>query len=530
VKITQWWHEQTWLLPAAVVAVTLVGAAVAITRDYHAIGDFALPELFIRQISHRPPLIGPYSLFRGFSHPSPLFFYVAWIPYLVTGDRSSTVLAVSVLGNGLALAGAVWIAGTRRATGLAIALILCVAGISDVVYPALLLLPWNPYFALVPFLAALVATWAMWNGGSRWLLPVVVGLGSWCVGAHLSFGVVVLGLWAVCAYGVARPVVRGHARLRELRGAILVAVATLVVLWLPTAIDLVAHGSDSNAAAIGRFVIDPGMDRVPIGDVFKVLSSELSLRPYWAGGTRPETAVGIPGHASWPLGVFLVIGALVLARRRSAAAEVNGVLISLAMLGCALVGAALTHSPELLSWYLLPVDAAGIALAAFTFWSLARSALDGLADRDSTWPRLATAVVGVVAIATFGLRLITITVPEFQTSTGDATAAMAPQVVAGLDRDRHVVVGATLEAREAQPQFVLALARAGYSVTVPSSDAQRFGAWWSRAAPRDAVHLYMTAGTRRPESLRGRRVGITPELPFLLGGDRLEVWRTNGRA
>lgn len=514
------------LLSVATAVAVLIGIVIAFGRDYHPMGDLALPELFIRQMPHSLPLVGPYSLGRGFSHPSPLFFYLAAVPYALSGDRSSALLATSLLVNGGALVAGVWLAERRRAPGLGIALLACVALTGIGHDSSFIDLPWNPYVAAIPFVTLVVAAWSIWAGGSRWTIPWIVALGAWCVGAHMAFAVPVIGVGLIAATAAVLAVRRDRWTLRSLVAPVLTAVGLGIALWAPTIVDLVRNGTDGNTAAIWRFVTDPPIPRVPLNEAANVLSSELSLRPYWAGGHRPAMALGYPGHASWPFGLLLVVTALGFALRRRATPEVAGVLVSLAGLLAAFAGTALTHSPDLLSWYVLPADMAGVALAAFTFWSLGCTVGHWLRARPegARTARYALVALGVLAVGAATVRMATADDTELQRAVGKATSAMTPQLVRRYGIDRPLRVGNVVATREPQAALVLDLAKAGVPVTVPSIDEDRFGPWWSRPAP-DAVHLVVTPRAQPPDDPDRRLVAVSPPTPFMLGGPRrMAVW------
>ncbi|HEY3140727.1 MAG TPA: hypothetical protein VGJ86_06340 [Acidimicrobiales bacterium] len=59
--------------------------------------------------------------------------------------------------------------------------------------------PWNPYVAVLPFLAYVICAWGAANGDRASLIAAVTA-GSWCAQAHLGFVPLTLAV-AVLALG-----------------------------------------------------------------------------------------------------------------------------------------------------------------------------------------------------------------------------------------------------------------------------------------------------------------------------------------
>ncbi|MGZ4677863.1 MAG: hypothetical protein ACXVJW_10390 [Acidimicrobiia bacterium] len=516
------------IVPLAVVVVFAIFSIVQLTHVWHPIGDFALPELFIRQIPHKLPLVGVYSSTRGFSHPSPAFFYVAYLPYEILGERSSAVLAVTLLLNGSVLAFVTWLAVRRGDVGLAVAVVAAVAVAGWGSNLGSLLLPWNPFLATMTYLALIFVTWSLWLG-VRWLLPAAVVLGSWSVGNHLLFAAPVVALWVIGLIGAIRSQRREAAGLRSLRAPLLVAAGVAGAFWLPTIYDGVTSGSSSNLASIWRFVTDPPHPAVASSEAVRVLMSELSLRPFWAGGTRPFTELGSPGHAVVPWMVLAVVAAVVLARRRHATVELTGIAVSAAALLVAFLTLMRVNDLTLLDWYLIPADMASISLYAFTAWSLGRSFVAWRrADRARRWdPRTTTAIATVAVVAMLVPRVASLRVPPNHARAGDAIERMIPAVQRELHGRRDVVVEAQTNLDGNVPTtFVLALSRAGDDVSITPDSEAFFGPWWARERPSDLPHLLIVATTRKPPRPGARRIVTSAPIDVGLGEPyRVTVWR-----
>ncbi|MGZ6978507.1 MAG: hypothetical protein ACXVJW_10395 [Acidimicrobiia bacterium] len=512
-------------LPLAAVAVFVTAGAASLGGHWHPIGDFAMAELFVRELPHHLPLVGPYSINRGFSHPSPAFFYVAFAPYRIFGERSTALLAAALACNGVALGIAAWIAIRRGAVGVGIALVGCIALAGLGPNPSTILLPWNPYLAAVPFLALVVSAWAAWLG-DRWQLPLAMGLGSWSIGQHLLFTLPVVGMWLVVIVGLVRAT-RGTGRWGALRTPALTALGVGIVLWFPTIWDLIRQGSDGNTAAIIRFVLHPRHGAVPASEALRTLSSELSLRPFWAGGARPISELGAPASTTPPLGLLVVAGTFLLAWRRRATEELTGILVGLTALGVCCLALTRVNDLSLLDWYLLPADMAGIALASFTAWSLSRSVL---AWRRVARPgRTARVLAGACAVAALGalaVRTAVVSVPDDARRTGDAVAAIVPMIHRSLPRRRPVVVvPATRLDVDATTVVVLELLKAGTEVTVAPAYEDFFGPWWARPVRDRTSRIVVTSAIRVPPAPGARRITMSAPIPEAFQKPyRVAVW------
>lgn len=529
------------LVPVTVFAVFLVGALSQLPQHWYPIGDYALVELSIRQITHHLPLIGPYSALRGFSHPSPGLYYLAWLPYQLSGMRSSSILATTLAFNGAGLAIAMWLAARKGAVGASVALL---AGITVATVgsgSAMLLLPWNPFVAAVPLLALIIATWRLCLG-DRWVLPLAVGLASWCTSSHLGFAPTAVGLALLGTVTViVREIKRGGSWARRLAWPVAVSVGIALLIWAPTLYDAIRNGGDSNARAIVRFLLHPTQSVVPAKEAIRVLASELSLRPYWAGGPRPYDLFNLRGTFEPPLAPLIIGLGVGLAWRRRATDELVAIGVAFASLLLAFVGLLHVNDTTLLDWYLLPAHMSGIALFAFTAWSLLRSAHIFVMRRSTppvalrtTRPGLVTAAWLLIAAALAIITVSNLEVPEREVSSGRITAAMIPTIERRISKHRPVVLTSQSSFDGDAPEtVVLDLDRAGYDVRVPPNQAYRFGAWRARPATGPVTNLYLRSvgDTSEPPEPGAILVATSaPVTSILLGTHPLTVWRIPSRA
>ncbi|HEY4377060.1 MAG TPA: hypothetical protein VGM93_07865, partial [Acidimicrobiales bacterium] len=190
------WRRPSSSVPLGIAVVFFVVGAGQIFTAWHPVGDYAVSELILRHTGRAIPLSGAYSAQRNYNHPLPWAAAMQWLPYWLSGQRSTAVLAASVWWNGACLAGLAWLLARRRALGLLLAALVALTGMVILGDHTVLLLPWNPNLALVAGLAFMFVTWRV-AVGERWLLPVSAGLGLWCGGAHLGLVPLVAGVGAV---------------------------------------------------------------------------------------------------------------------------------------------------------------------------------------------------------------------------------------------------------------------------------------------------------------------------------------------
>lgn len=196
------------LVAAALVLVPAIAAAISALRNPWApTADWALIELQVRDVGTADtPLLGAWSRY-GWRHPGPWPFYLLALPYRLVPDDRGLLFAASCLNLAAAAGYALVVVRYRRIQAL-IALLglavlqrgLGVDQLSD---------PWNPTILIVPFALYLVLCLEIAVGRSRWPIPVVVGVGSFIVQAHVGV------LQPVLLVGVVAGALRWHRRRRE---------------------------------------------------------------------------------------------------------------------------------------------------------------------------------------------------------------------------------------------------------------------------------------------------------------------------
>lgn len=200
-------HRWVLLVVLAAAAAPLVAAAVAVARQgWTPVGEFAQAELRVRDFWAHPPTLGAVGRLRTptdvSSHPGPIAWWAMYPVYAAFG-RTAVALSVAVAATSWAwAAAALTLAWRRGGDALAVVLGLGVVALMAVLGPIAFVEPWNPWFAVMPLLAMVIATWAVLDR-CPWALVMVVAAGSYCVQAHFGYlpvvgvlGVVALaGLW-----------------------------------------------------------------------------------------------------------------------------------------------------------------------------------------------------------------------------------------------------------------------------------------------------------------------------------------------
>ena len=209
--------------------------------------------------------------------------------------------------------------------------------------------PWNPWVVQLPFLLTVISAWAVLNARPQWM-TCVVAAGSLCVQSHIAFLVPVVVLMVASVIGTIRgPSGAGRHLLR--------AGVVLVIVWLPTAIDLVLPGRHNMYKVARWFLRSSTAPTNGLRAGLDVVLHETGLGASWIGGhvrTRPLIASydGSLGHLPGA-GLLIVAAAGVLAWRWRH--RVIGTLV--ALLAALLAAAALEMSqargplyPYLFGW------------------------------------------------------------------------------------------------------------------------------------------------------------------------------------
>jgi hypothetical protein len=518
-------------LGLAVVAVLLpllVAAVHAVQTSWQPTGDYGLIELHAMDVPANLPLFGVYSRF-GFHHPGPLLFVLLAGPVRLFG--STGLLLGAALVNAAAVVGAVIV--LRRRGGIPL-LVIGTLGLVllELAASGQLTDPWNPFVPMFPFVLAILLAWSVWER-DWWAFPVLAGVLSLCVQAHLGYLLLAGWLAVVAVVALARAWSSLGPRRRETTMMLWVTLAVVLVLWSPVLWDL-ANNDPANLRTVGDYLLHRSGPRIGWSGATRLLGRELGLLPPAIGGAEPHdpdtdaVTLGSP-VAIVPMVVVLAVAAAIAGRRRDRAP-----LRLLVVTGGGLVvgwvsiaqfeGAPFAY---VLRW-IWPLVAMALVAAAWSFQRAGAEALarrradlgagpgaDGGADRPlevagSVGLVGVLALVAVVAVsAAVGAGRSTLPAHRFSTAVG-AVAGPAADALHG----RGVVLMTHQAGTWAEEEngMVAELRQRGIDVFVPDIEGFTYGATRTIGDRQvDAVLVVAVDGERR-----ARRAGALPEGSVLL--------------
>jgi hypothetical protein len=394
-------------------AAPVLVSAVGLVGDWHPLGDSAAVALRSEDVLTRHnPLIGmPTTLSASAGkpafHPGPAPFQVVALHRLLPIGRSDGVLVAVALCNVLA---AVAVVLCARELGRRWGALLATVGLLVLLRPfrgELLVEPWPPFLAFLPFVASIAAAGAL-AAGRRWALPLFAVTAGIAAQAHLGYVAPVAG----AALFVLAVRVR-HARRRRAERtpfdrrtwlAIASTSVVLAVMWLPVLWQQLT-GSPGNLSVLAGA---GGGDVEPLGTrrVLDLVVNSLSLPPEWAlrfptvarAYASPSPAATVAAVA---LLVLAVVAAVRLRHRHPGMSLVTGIALSSLLAGIVVTARSpLTSGVELhnVIW-IRPLGAALqlVALAGVATWLA--PLVPQRARRLTLTAGTALAVIGALVVA-----------------------------------------------------------------------------------------------------------------------------------
>jgi hypothetical protein len=402
-----------WAVPAAIglALVPFVASAVALVArvggDYHPSADQALIELQIRDIGHQSVLLGPYSRF-GWFHPGPILYYLLWIPYRVTGSTSLSLCFAALTLNGATVAAIALVARRRGGLPLVLLTLVLVGLLTSSLGAQFFRDVWNPSITVLPFVLLALLAWSM-SCGEAWALPLAAGVGTFLVQTHVSYGLLTVTLVGAGLVGGIVTAWRRRAdehhqeRRRSWLRMSIVAVAVLVVLWLPVVVQQLTT-EPGNLGSLLRFFRDHGREQ-SYGDAWHVLASQLSIWPHWLRGSIVRNiysgAVDLSGGTPPAISVLVLVGAAVATWRRAKDAFRLDVLVGVAVVAgfvsvSRIVGEIFPYL-VIWTWALGMLAWLAIGWSAVRWWQ-ARPSRDERRDRTVARVALGVMVAGLVVV------------------------------------------------------------------------------------------------------------------------------------
>jgi hypothetical protein len=459
----------------ALACVPLVVAAVlTVAEGWVPISDDAVAATITHEVfSPDPPLLGMRSSAGDGTgnHPGPMLFWVLAPLEAVSGGApwsfpvSVAVLAVTCL---VAIA---WASGRTAGGGAVVGAMAVTTVMAWSLGRQVLVDPWNPHAALLPFLASLFLVWAVAAGWS-WGLPLVaLGL-SFVAQAHLVYG----PMAAVLLVASVLVVARGPRPWPP----ILTAAGVLVAAWAFPFLEQLT-GDPGNVTILREAADTEGDAAVGWAWSLRTVARTVGLPPSFAVPARgtdrfdPTTSVLAVVTA-----VAVVVGVVALGvaawRRRDRVAAAAALV---AVLGLALAALVLATLPTYLGlgvpqWRYLFMW----PLGAFTWFALGLLLVRAASAR-AAGARVAQVVVGASAVA---LVAAAIAIP-FTRSPGpgelpvqDAIRELGPELAAAVDGLGPVRVDAYGPPEIDRYGFFQELRRRGVDVRVRPGD-EYLGEW-----------------------------------------------------
>ena len=470
---------------AALVALPgLLAVVSASGRDWAPVHDWAIIAFRVSDVGgEHAPLVGMPSRYE-WSHPGPALFWVLNPFYRALGVRG--VLVGTGLLNVASLGGACAIAYRRAGRSFMVLFAFTAAVLVHATTPTLLVDPWTPWVAVLPFLCFTMLAWSVMCGDAR-CIPFLVGVGSFVVQTHVGYAPLVAGLglvaaaWVLTASRAVRGATSGAPRARLWQRPAITDAIVAVVMWAPPVAQQVS-GSDGNLSELATFFADPPDPALGLGDAIGVVGHQLSVPAPWIRGLPPDSEGDFVQKISKQgssLPAFAMLGALllaaVLARRRglhdeSALAALAAASIVVGTTAVARVtGGAYEY---LVRWLWVVALLAWTALA----WTATRLVASYLRDsgRTSTSTRAARGLTATVVLATAltaGISsrdALPVDLPE--APGADAVAALAGPVSHALPEGETflLTVFDSRDSGAAGPGLTLQLDRRGHTVRMES--------------------------------------------------------------
>lgn len=326
-----------WLVFAGLGALIVVPLVVAWTvlHDPHwiALNDLAQIEMRVRDVATaHPPALGPPGRFEAYgeigSHPGPMAFYVLWPAYMLLGADGWALQGASLLLQAVAAGLVVWVAFRRGGTGLAVAatgaLLLLIHGLGT----DRMATPWNPNLPVLWWMLTLLAVWSVLVGDLV-LLPVAAVAVTFCMQAHVSYGLPGVGLILLTAGWLI-----AHRRSDSDTGTgrrvgrwALASLGLMLALWLPPLVQQFTQDPGNMTIIVGnwRHASEESGDRISVAAATDVWLEHIDVARLARADTTEYTAEevlhtdhGLHLGQRWPALLLLAawIGAVTLAWRR----------------------------------------------------------------------------------------------------------------------------------------------------------------------------------------------------------------------
>lgn len=309
---------------SVVVPFLVVLVVVLAKGQWFPAGDMAQAELHMRGFFSHPPLVGAAGRiltdtgYQG-SHPGPSL-WVAMLPVYVIGGRTSAALMTAVVSVHLVSAlAALWLARRRFGWSIAGVVALIIVLFVRSAGPDVVIEPWNPWLALVPFFVfvllvdEIVRRPVSW----RWVVAVVV-VGSHCVQCHAGYALIVGAGLLVVAVVLLR---------RRALGLVGAGLGGLAVMWIAPFVDQVRR-EPGNVTILLQHFGSPAEPGIAVADALRIVATQFNVIGPWVLGPGPSQPAET--WARWPGFVALIVLVIIAHRRATKTGdhEIAGLLVT----------------------------------------------------------------------------------------------------------------------------------------------------------------------------------------------------------
>jgi hypothetical protein len=271
-------------------------------------GDAATLELGVRHATHFVQLVGPYSRF-GWSHPGPLYFYLAAPIYVLLQEHSSALNVFALMVNVAAAVTTVLIANQLRGWLFAMTVAVLLGVFELVAVPFLIANEWNPIVPILPIVCLSMLTARLASTGRLWS-PAFVFLASAIVQTHVGYFPAVAALAGVVM--LAAYTSRSTPRALHRRSLPVITIAMLALCWSLPLYESVA-ASPGNLQRVVVFFAPTGRPEHSLGDAVRVVSQQSAAMAQAIAETLSQREFPISLTASRLLGFGQVLALAALA-------------------------------------------------------------------------------------------------------------------------------------------------------------------------------------------------------------------------
>jgi hypothetical protein len=364
---------------------------------------------------------------------------------------------------------------------------------------SLLLDPWNPWAAVLPFVVCVLAGFGVALGDVV-ALPILVAAGTFAVQAHVGYAPVVLAVIAVAVFARVVDLFEQRHRTNRAdraaplsRGAkhlLVLSFALLVVLWLPPVIQQFS-GHPGNFTELVRYFRHPREAAAGWSAALGIAGHQLAPFGPWISGRENDVSGVLARAAVAPAAALVLIVAVLAGLAWRAGARRPAAFAALILLLDLIGVVATSRVTGLLAGYLVrwwwPLAMFTVIAGAWSVASIAAPLLQRVRG-----PALGAACAAVLAAATFAAVAgspVIVPLPGPSATAAELSAEAARHLG---PTDRYVVQSVDTAGFGAVAVGVTTqLMLDGHDVFAPPNLSQAYGSWRVRRPDRATATIYV---------------------------------------